>query len=226
MKLNKELREIICGLTLGDLHIQTQTGGRTFRLCFEQGNMHKEYLFHLYELFRDYVSIPPKQNSKGNWYFKTLTSPSFRYYGILFYDKDTKKKKVPKNIHKFITAKSLAYWYMDDGSIKSKQSKGVFLNTQSFTYREVLLLCDVLKNKFFLDSKPRPIYEQLSKTGPKDYRKKKILYYQIYISGHSYDLLRSLIFDYLITSMYYKFPDLRKEKRSKVCLKSNESAQR
>lgn len=216
MKLNKELREIICGLTLGDLHIQTQTGGRTFRLCFEQGNMHKDYLFHLYELFKAYVSTPPKQNRKGNWYFKTLVSPSFRFYGILFYDKDTKKKKVPKNIYKFLTVKSLAYWYMDDGSIKSKQSKGVYLNTQNFTYNDVLLLCDVLNKKFLLDSKPRPNYERLIKTGPKDYRKRKILYYQIYISGHSHDLLRSLIFDYFITSMYYKFPTKRKKSVIKI----------
>jgi hypothetical protein len=33
-------------------------------------------------------------------------------------------------IRRWLTPKSLAYWYMDDGSFKSKSSKGTILNTQ------------------------------------------------------------------------------------------------
>jgi hypothetical protein len=87
---------------------------------------------------------------------------------------------------------------MDDGSIKSKQSKGVFFNTQGFTFKEVLLLSNILNEKYSLITSLRK-----QKEG-----------YQIYVSGHSYENLRSIIYPYLIESMYYKFPSIRKIKKS------------
>lgn len=85
---------------------------------------------------------------------------------------------------------------MDDGSIKSKESKGTILNTQGFTKTEVEFLIELLKIKFNLEAKIRS-----QKDG-----------YQIYISGHSYELLKSLIYEYLLDSMKYKFPLDRKTK--------------
>jgi hypothetical protein len=37
---------------------------------------------------------------------------------------------------------------MDDGSIKSKQSKGVLLNIQGFSLKDVTFLCKVISKKF------------------------------------------------------------------------------
>lgn len=85
---------------------------------------------------------------------------------------------------------------MDDGSLKSKESKGTILNTQGFTKTEVEFLIELLKTKFNLEAKIRS-----QKDG-----------YQIYISGHSYELLKSLIYEYLLDSMKYKFPLDRKTK--------------
>jgi len=105
---------------------------------------------------------------------------------------------------------------MDDGSIKSKYSKGCLLNTHCFTFKEVQFLCSILNDKFALQSQPR-----YQKDG-----------YQIYISGHSYELLHSLIYPYLLESMRYKFPTERKVlinnrfKSTLICLKSNGEAQR
>ena len=48
---------------------------------------------------------------------------------------------------------------MDDGSIKSKQSKGVLFNTQSFTLNEVKLLCTVLLSKFGIQASRRLLGE-------------------------------------------------------------------
>jgi len=79
---------------------------------------------------------------------------------------------------------------MDDGSIKSKQSKGVVFNTQGFCYKDVCTLCEVLTAKFQLSCWPRK-----QKEG-----------YQIYVSGHSYERLRDLIYPYLLPEMTYKFP--------------------
>ena len=67
---------------------------------------------------------------------------------------------------------------MDDGSIKSKQSKGVLLNTQSFTLKEVELLCTVLLSKFGVEGSPRRTPSE----------EKKGAGWQIYISGKCYQM--------------------------------------
>jgi hypothetical protein len=53
-----ELKEILIGLVLGDLNVQKQKYGKNVRLRFSQGAVNKEYLFHLYELFKAYCSCP------------------------------------------------------------------------------------------------------------------------------------------------------------------------
>jgi hypothetical protein len=87
---------------------------------------------------------------------------------------------------------------MDDGSIKSKESKGVILNTHSFSLHDVELLCSVLKTNFNLIATP------LRQTH------KGFVYYQIYFSGHSFEQLSHLILPHLIPEMLYKFPSPRK----------------
>ena len=72
---------------------------------------------------------------KGRMVFSTLAHHSFKFYGRRFYKKSV--KRVPKDLYRFLTARGLAYWYMDDGSLKSAQSKGVILNTHGFTLKEV-----------------------------------------------------------------------------------------
>ncbi len=79
---------------------------------------------------------------------------------------------------------------MDDGSTKSKESNGRILCTHAFSQTEVLLLCDVLKKKFFLEASLRKQKDGL----------------EIYISGHSGARLRNLIEQYIISSMRYKLP--------------------
>ena len=164
LKLTKIQREVLIGLLLGDGSMQTQNDGRTYRLIHVQGGRKKDvYTNHLFHIFGPWILTPPRlspcRSGAGNykrgesWRLSTLSHGSFRFYGKLFY-KDG-KKKVPNGISKFLTASGLAYWYMDDGSIKSKQSKGVLLNTQSFTLKEVKLLCTVLLSKFEIQASPR-----------------------------------------------------------------------
>lgn len=207
MELNKKQKEIFYGLILGDLHVtqyhRKLDNGTSYRLYFEQGNNHKDYLYHLYKIYQPLVKTSPKQNKKGNWYFHSLT---LRDEPICakFYKGNI--KRIPLDLFDYLTPLGLAYWFMDDGSIKSKESKGIYLNTQSFTYDEVLFLCKGLESKFFLKVWPSPCYEK----GKKHYTERKILYHQIYISGHSYEILKVLIYKYLIPSMQYKFPKKRK----------------
>ena len=55
---------------------------------------------------------------------------------------------VPKLIHRWLTPLSIAVWFMDDGSIKSKNHQARIINTQGFTNKEVLGLIQILEDKF------------------------------------------------------------------------------
>jgi hypothetical protein len=224
LKLNLLQKKILPGILLGDAHLSTQDNGKTYRLHVYQSEKHKEYVFHLYEIFKDWCISKPKTRKrtyKTGLYkgktatmisFKTRSSGSFRFYAHNFiHDKPNQKnifgknnpswgdgargqqklsKKVPRLIHRWLTPIGLAYWYMDDGSIKDKKSKSVYFNTQGFLLNEVKLLCNILQSKFNLKAKPVKKKEK----------------YQIYISGKSYTTLKDLIYPFLIEEMLYKFP--------------------
>ena len=104
-------------------------------------------------------------------------------------------KHVPSCIGDTLTARGLAYWYMDDGSMKSKESKGVLLNTQGFSLEDVTHLCDVLQRKFELAAWPRAQQERTQ--------------YQVYISGTSSNHLRTLITPYFTEDLWYTCPHPR-----------------
>jgi hypothetical protein len=193
-KLSQVQREILVGTLLGDAHLE-----RPCRLKVEQGEKHKAYVLHLFDAFHNFIKaseIRRREVRLGekvhiNWCFQTVHHSSFLFYLHQFYQT---KKRVPPMIHRLLTPRALAYWYMDDGSIKSKQSKGVIFNTQGFSYKDICTLCEVLKTKFQLDCWPR---------------KQKHNQWQIYVSGYSYERLRELLYIYLIPEMTYKFPSPR-----------------
>lgn len=107
------------------------------------------------------------------------------------------------NLEELLTPCVLAYWFMDDGSIKSKQSKGVIFNTHCFPLDQVEILCQILQNKFLLKCWPH-----------KQIHKNKI-YWQIYVSGKSYEIFKDLILPYIIPEMLYKFPPERQVRPKK-----------
>lgn len=202
LTLTKNQREILVGVILGDAHLETQNNGQTYRVKFAQSVAHKPYLDHLYDIFKDWVLTPPKYKASNNvWHFSTISHGAFRFYGHQFYGE---KKGIPKLIHRWLTPKALAYWYMDDGSMKSKDSKGVLLNTHSFELSDIKRLCELLESRFKLQAWPR-------KQKHKDKE-----YYQIYISGHSYEQLRDLILPHLIPEMLYKFPSERRKQQTRL----------
>lgn len=199
LKLTRDQREILVGLLLGNSCLETQNGGRTYRLKIEYSVKNQDYAQHIYEVFKEWVLTLPKKKVKANGEhhstnvaFSTISHGTFRYYAHQFYAEG--KKVVPRSIGKLLQAKGLAYWFMDDGSVKSKESKGVIFNTQGFTRSEVAKLVTVLKEKFHLDA-----WERKQKEG-----------YQIYISGRSYEKFVKLVSPYIHPSMRYKIPKARR----------------
>ncbi len=198
LSLSEKQREVLIGLMLGDAHLEARRNGQTFRLKIEQSDKHKAYVDHLYELFKDWVRTGPQQktvNSRGhqslNFWFQTLSHGAFRFYAEQFIRNG--RKSVPTLIHRWLTPCALAYWFMDDGSIKSSQSKGIIFNTHAFEIGEVEQLCAVLQKSFSLKAKPR----------------KQSDGYQIYISGESFEEFSALVQPFLIPEMQYKLPTAR-----------------
>jgi len=201
LELNDMQREVLVGVLLGDAHLETQNGGRTYRVKFEYGVKQREYAFHLYEIFRSWILTPPqvKQDAThNNIWFQTVSHSAFRFYAHQFYD--GKRKCVPKLLHRYLTGRAIAYWYMDDGSIKSRESKGVIFNTHGFVRSDVLRLMDVLRSSFALEANERKQKDGL----------------QIYISGKSYERFREIVDEYIIPSMRYKIPVDRKTPMPKL----------
>lgn len=198
LSLTDPQREALVGILLGDGCLETANGGRTYRLKIEQSAYHKAYVLHLYELFREWVLTPPRQrevvsgeHTSENWLFQTVSHGAFRFYAQQFYTND--KKGVPKLINHWLTPRGLAYWFMDDGSIKSKESKGLILNTQGFYRSDIERLCTVLQTLFGLEAQTRN-----QKDGC-----------QVYISGNSYERFVELTSSYIIEEMRYKVPPTR-----------------
>lgn len=198
LRLTSIQREVLIGLMLGNGNLETVNCGRTYRLKIEHSLKQREYLEHLYDLFKDWVLTEPRLREftvEGKVYhnlaFSTVSHASFRFYAHQFY-KDG-KKVIPKLIHRWLTPTALTYWFMDDGSIKSKESKGVIFNTQCFSRADVGKLMAAMERNFQLEVKDRK-----QKEG-----------YQIYVSGNSYEKFSELVSRYLLDSMKYKLPAAR-----------------
>jgi len=205
LQLTSEQREALVGLILGDVCLESHNKGRTYRVKVEQSAQHESYVSHLHGLFDPWVLSPPyrRQASASNgsttlsWAFNTVSHAAFRFYAHQFYGEQG--KQVPELIHHWLTPRGLAYWFMDDGSMKSSQSKAVIFNTQGFVKHDVERLAVVLQTHFALQAKPRHQPDG----------------YQIYVSGSSYDRFVQLIDPYLIEDMRYKLPQARRTRLPK-----------
>ena len=197
LKLTQRQRQIVIGKLLGDGHLESQNNGRTYRLKVEHSLKQKEYVDWFYEEFKEWILSRPKKKEQivnGKLYYKywvnTLSCGSFRFYAQQFYRGE--KKVVPKLIHRWLTPLSLAVWFMDDGSVKSKNHRARIINTQGFGKKEVLRLMKVLNDKFGLQCKLRK-----QKEG-----------YQIMILAESADEFAKIIKSHLHSSMKYKIKGL------------------
>jgi hypothetical protein len=190
LKLSKLQRQIIIGVLLGNASIVKQRCKNSCNdIKFEQCLSKAEYVYNLYDHFKDWVRTEPKirfikggqANDRFSLWFRTYRHKSLNYYYNVFYVNS--KKKVPKFIYKLITPVSLAYWYMDDGT---KWKNGYVLNTQAFELHDQKKLLNVLNKKFGLDVQI--------------YRDRK--FYLIFIKN--IEQFNYLVKPYIIDSMKYK----------------------
>lgn len=195
LTLTQEQREVIVGTVLGDLNIRKI--GKCSRLVFEQKN--KDYLFHLYDLFKDFTRTPPKERKqqrlatsefKSTWYFSTISHVLFQEYYDLFYLTETRKKILPSSLNSLLTPRALAYWYMDDGGL---QTKACTISTASFSFKEHLSLQSILYDNWGIKANVHGIN---TKNG----------YLSIYIPVEMSRLFVGLVEPYIVPTMKYKLP--------------------
>lgn len=216
--VSKLQRDILFGLLLGDLHAEYSADGQKVRFRFEQSVAHRAYMEHLYEIYKDWLPSPRSVDEalvphRGNLVMLTSYSESFKFYADQFYELQDRKrvKRVPLLIHRWLTARNLAYFYMDDGSMHSSQHKAIIFNTQGFTHQDVERLCQILIDNFGLQAKPRRQTSRNETTGEEK------IQWQVRVSGKSFEQVSDLLVPHLIPEMMYKFPPPRKkpEKRKK-----------
>lgn len=193
LKLTRRQREIMVGLMLGDGHLETQNNGKTYRLKLEHSVKQKEYLQWLCLQFQEWVLTGPQLKSslsQGKVYdkcwFNTVSHGSFRFYAQQFYKR--RVKVVPKMIRKWLSPLAMAIWFMDDGSIKSKQTRSLILNTQGFSKADICILQEALCLKFGVKTTLRQQDDGI----------------QIFVPSDSVDMFVAVIEPFVIPSMKYK----------------------
>jgi hypothetical protein len=212
--LNLIQKDLVFGTLLGDGNLQTSTSGKTWRYRALQKAEHESYLRHKYSVLQSFCNSPPIYGSTVDtrtkktytrWYFNTLVNPSLNFYANMFYRYDPKEqiwvKDVPLHVEKFLTARAIAYWYMDDGAIKYLgKSNGMRVCTERFSYKGVNRLKAALETKF-------GIVTTLTKKHKIENGVKVIAGYRITIPEKSSTAFRELIKPYLVDCMRYKVSD-------------------
>lgn len=197
------LDQIVFGALLGDAFAQKVHKNGSVRIRFGQnGENHKDYVYFLREIFKDFVSskvhVYKKTDKKTNktytqYSFQTLMFPCFEIYRTMFYKKDLNGKAikvVPSNeeLDKYLSPVALAYWFMDDGAKASVKSKGYVFCTHNFSYNDVVRLSIFINKKYNLESVVR----------------KDRNYFVIYVQGKDNERFINLIKSYVHRSMLYK----------------------
>lgn len=193
---SKEQHETLIGLLLGDAHLELAQNGKSARLKIEYSKKSEFYIEHLHKIFESLHPGPIRDalgEKKTNLAFSTKYSIPLLEYHQRFY---SEKKGIPQDIGNDFTARSFAYLYMDDGGIKSKESKGVYINTYCFPKDQQEDFCEILQRKFQLEAK---VVEDRGSP-------------RIYISGNSYETLVALLEPYILSTFQYKIPPPRKER--------------
>lgn len=119
---------------------------------------------------------------------------------------ENNKKIISDYVLNHINEFGLLLWFLDDGqwhvSFKDNAAKRFgYLNTQSFTYDENVLIKNMFKNRFDIDLKIHT-----NKSGIEEYKER--VYYRLYFNATNFrkffDIVRPYL-QYIPKEFYYKF---------------------
>lgn len=197
-KLTEKQRAIIIGNVLGDGYLEFN-GFRGTRLQMKQAERSKEYIWWLFNEFKDICKSEPKQRKDNNqWFFGTRYLDELTILRNIFYDTNG-KKIVPDDIENLLSDPlTLAIWYMDDGTLdwRPKDHFAFSLTINCFSVEESQKLSQALLKNF-------NIYSSIQNPLCRGKR-----YPKLYIGKHGRENFLNLIQPYIIDCFKYKLPPL------------------
>lgn len=209
MTLTQLQIDMLNGTLLGDGNMQTESHGKRFRYRALHGLKQREYLEHKYDLLKEFCGTPPKEQKAYHKKhkridvrigFNTLQREDFGPIGRAFYNYNPNTnrwvKDVPEDVASRLTARALAYLYMDDGSVKeSDTTTALRLCLEGFSEVGLERFLQALKLNFNIRGE---IYSEIEE-GKKVKRR-------IYIPASESRKFIPLILPYMYDSMLYKIP--------------------
>ena len=199
MTIDSYSKEILLGILLGDGSLSSKYGIVNGGVDFSHSVNQQDYFYEIVRLLGDgnttvrntisgYGSKMLSAHYKTNVEFKSFVE---KHCWV------NNKKTITKEWADELTPISLAFWYMDDGSITNADSNKarprIQIATNNFTYDECKILSDMLLNKFNISTEIRT----------KDVYKGNILYF----NTNNTDKFAALIAPYVFDSMKYKLPE-------------------
>lgn len=193
-KLTPTELNLIVWMILGDGHLEVLTSG-SVRMSVAHGLQQKDYVDSLYHKLLRIIASPPKEmwcrdkrytEKRPTYRFRTRCLPELKALHSKFYSQDG-QKRIPNDIEHLLNPEVLAIWFMDDGSFKN-DSRGLLLNTMSFSEEEQRYLQKILLYKFSIPTALHTL------------RRWK----RIYISAHHSTRFVDMIGPYIFDSMRYK----------------------
>lgn len=119
LKLSKEQREVLIGLLLGGLQIDSDEKRKNHIIRFNFNGIsssHNVLKSHIHGQFHEWLDPSDKpSDDPGNIpdRFCTIASPFFGFYADQFWSKG--QPTIPKLVHRWLSPRVLAYWYMYGG---------------------------------------------------------------------------------------------------------------
>lgn len=148
--ITKHQLEILIGCLLGDAYIHPRG-----QIQIAQSSKQSTYVMWKYKELKSLsYGLPTKIERYDQRYGKNYSQTRFwlrqyfRPWRNIFYPKD--KKIFPISFSKYITALSLAVWYMDDGNYS--EGRNVKIATDGFDFESKSNLKFMLKSKFEIES--------------------------------------------------------------------------
>jgi hypothetical protein len=147
-------RSVIIGIILSDGWIQARKNWNP-RLGFKQSIKHFEYFWNVFIQLSTLCSGYPwltKNIKRGKLFFavefNTRQLKCLNEIYTLFYS-ESKIKIIKPELYDYVDYIAIAHWIMGDGA---KRNKGITLCTDGFTFKEGVILMNILKIKYNINS--------------------------------------------------------------------------
>lgn len=199
--LNDDNLDIYLGFLLGDGCLCKQPTPNIYRLKKQHGMCQLDYCKFSASILGSEVAFTGRSGYTGE--IQPITQTKLLYINPEFiktmFD-ETGKKRITEEIYKYITPRTLALWYMDDGSINiyKEGSANTTFHTEGFSYEENEILSDILESKFGIEN-------SINKCIKNNHE----LYF-LNVHKEGVYILQDLIKEYIYDSMQYKLlPEYR-----------------